>query len=195
MTPLPHSGCACCTRPSTRSTALTGLFQPAATRRVGDGCMATLCGFRLPGIRTCWPDELATTLRRLARAPTLHKVVARRVRDLAGQGRVDLDRGAAGADAEVVEPGRQDRRLDAMPLRERDARRAGPGRRSPRPPRSNTGPPSRRLVRAGWPAGERHRAHRGAANPDVPARPAGAAPTPRSRVRCRRRRRPPPGRA
>ena len=36
-----------------RSTALTGLFQPAATRKDGDGCMATLCGFRLPGIRTC----------------------------------------------------------------------------------------------------------------------------------------------
>ena len=82
----------------------------------------------LPGIRTCWLDELATTFGRSRRAPALDEVIARRILDLLGQGRVDLDRGAAGADAQVVEPGRQDRGLDAVPLRERDQLDAAFGR-------------------------------------------------------------------
>ena len=61
VTPLPHSGCACVTLRSTRKVAVTGLRQPTAARSVGDGCTATLCGFMLPGMRTCWSDELASS--------------------------------------------------------------------------------------------------------------------------------------
>ena len=44
-----------------RTVAAIGLCQPTAARNVGEGCTATLCGFMLPGIRTCWSDELATS--------------------------------------------------------------------------------------------------------------------------------------
>ena len=44
------------------STPATGLCQPTAARSVGEGCTATPCGFMLPGMRTCWSDELAIRL-------------------------------------------------------------------------------------------------------------------------------------
>ena len=36
------------------------IFVPGdmAALSVGDGCMTTPCGFMLPGMRTCWSDEL-----------------------------------------------------------------------------------------------------------------------------------------
>src|SRR6185369_9770377 len=59
-TPLPHSGCAWTTWASTRRFPAIGLRQPTAACSFGEGCTATPCGFILPGMRTCWPEELAT---------------------------------------------------------------------------------------------------------------------------------------
>ena len=66
--------------PRLEITALTGLIQPAATRngRRRDAS-ATLCGFRLPGTRTCWLGRLATTLGRSRAAPAIDEVISRRI--------------------------------------------------------------------------------------------------------------------
>lgn len=63
---MPHSGCACVTLPSTRIVAVTGLRQPTTACNVGEGCTATQCGFILPGMRTCWSDELIDGLNLLS---------------------------------------------------------------------------------------------------------------------------------
>ena len=77
VTPLPHSGCACVTAPSMRNVAVTGLRQPTATRSVGEGCTATLCGFMLPGMRTAGRTSWRAT-RQFGEAPAVDELVATR---------------------------------------------------------------------------------------------------------------------
>ena len=57
-------------RPRRAASPATGLRQPTTTRSFGDGCTATLCGFMLPGMRTCWSDELASTLSGVRAGPS-----------------------------------------------------------------------------------------------------------------------------
>ena len=74
VTPLPHSGCACCTLPLSRSAAVTGLRQAITDASVGDGWVATLCGFMVPGMRTMASDEFASTLSASAPVQPLMKL-------------------------------------------------------------------------------------------------------------------------
>ena len=68
---------------STRTSPSTGLRQPTAARRVGEGWTATPCGFMLPGMRTCWSDEFASSCGSLVAAPAVDEVVAPAAGELA----------------------------------------------------------------------------------------------------------------
>ena len=176
-------------RPRRASSPSTGLRQPTAARSVGDGWTATPCGFMLPGMRTCWSDELASKQRRLVAAPAVDEVVAAAARELLGEvaGQVD---GVARADAEVVEPGPQARPASRPCFRASSATSAWPRAASASAAavevlrRVREEPLATRRQVAGDPADVPQAGGR-----DGPARPAWAAARRRSHARCRPRRR------
>ena len=76
--------------------------------------MATLCGFMIPGMRTSRSDELATMLGVCGAAPALDELVASSAFHAIREERVDAGRPAGTRDAQRVEPGRQQLRIELV---------------------------------------------------------------------------------
>jgi hypothetical protein len=134
-TPLPQARCARWTRPVTFTGPSIGLRQPTATRTVGAGCTATLCGCRSPGMLHELVRRIGHNAQGIGADPALHEVVALGPLHLSASGTSRSSPGWRRPPGRQTRlPGRRDRRRASPPA---DRRRHRPQRRSLRPRHSS----------------------------------------------------------